>query len=1107
MRYTELICRVAKDSIKRGAELGVRLSPMLLEPQEARLLLEDVRGILGDKIHVAAFIPGADELDEPRVYIGDEERAAERATRWRNTIHPEQGEHVLYIAARRHGKAGGLEDTLMPIDEQRLRVGFIDWCGTCELLPPGLGSALQEADIISRTEARALCEYVAAYLARVDATPDWVAAGELLPLLSLPKDTNLSEEDAASRLKANVTWATRAAMGEGRGAKPKSDDAKELLSQLEQAFGRLGDARLAHLAQVNLGELDTYELVERKRSRKKPVKALNEKSLPKVVPKKKTRARKTTKAKKREAQAARLEETLKVSSPPPRETSTSPRGSGDAKELLRGATLGKEAPTRSTSRAPATALASAAPEPEPRQPTNAAAAGPTLSAHAAREEEVLALEETSEATAWTESMQEREFGGIGQLPHGLYELIYASLATPDGDGLLWRVSSGPLKPLLEQLPKGLEPPEVRELEFEESAGVALEVWRERRRALAQALLAGPSQQAHFVRMVNAPLLVLQDPGLREMAIALMQASADLYNVVADDTRLDVAARARVLELDTMCVEADDGQRLLALSPLHPLPLGQALARYEALLNAHDTSSNIRSVMTRSLLQAPVCPSTWPLSSGGQVSLSQYDQNIIVYESNPADATDEDIEVACELLLLQYFDLHPHARAGMNVLIRGGSPAPVLEGFARALSRASDAHVNAFIHINNDGITRKLASALMEEGRMTLRATPAVEDRLKPHLVIQLNPAAGEGRDRLVSSPPKAQYTGGVSALQPTFELVGEGLVTRTSVKGVQGVEEAEALLASIKGHAARGYIELSEAAARLSAVFPKSTSQDLTWQAAISAHISRRPRPDASLLIYEDVGDAAHVAVVTSSKRPIIQVLRKAFKRMGSEHLRDSQLEAIATHLSRANNKGLLSLTYTEEQSLAAALLGLWLKVNMVNARGVVAHIEGVHTTTLLGAHDETSAGTFALAAYWRDQRLYLQVGYAALAAPMELKRNSGRLSGRLYTKLSRFLEVLRYALSGGDTLSARAAREALNWLLWPALAAEANPNPGLVHALEQLEGGIEHEITVRILLPADHPAIDPGATNRINDAPIEIVGGDIAWMDHLLMNSQGVLL
>ncbi|MEC9396215.1 MAG: hypothetical protein VX475_01335, partial [Myxococcota bacterium] len=670
--------------------------------------------------------------------------------------------------------------------------GFVEWCEGCEALPRGFSEALREAEITTRMEARSLCEYTAAYLERVGDVPDWSLAGELLPILSLPRDTNLSDEDAAARLRANMLWATSAATGEARGVKPKSEEAKDALERIESAFEQLGDARLEQLTGVDLGVLETSELAKGKKpARKKQVTTLNEKALPKEEKKPpKKRTRKTPKAKGLDAQAAVLEKSLSVAP----EEASAPRPIASSEKLV-AATFGRAVPP-----SPASPLKPKAPSPKATTPAPAPSGGDAPAA----------------GGAWTEAMQEREFGGVGRLPQGLYELIHASLASPEGEALRWRVSRGPLKPLLEVLPRGLEPPVKQPLELTGSAGVALEAWQRRRGELARALLAGASKQANFVKMINAPLLMLQDDGVRAMAQALVQASADLYNLAAADHGVDASTRARVLALDTMHIEADDGQHLIVLSPLHPLKLGQALARYDALTQAHDTSPNIRSVMTRSLLQAPVCPSSWPLEGGNELSLSQTDQNIIVYESNPADASDADIEIACELLLLQYLDLHPHARVGVNAIIRGGSPGPALEGFASALAKAEGAKLNAFISVNNDGITRRRASAVIEEKRLTLRATPADEARLKPHLVIQLNPSAVGEEALMTSSPPRAQYTGGVAALMPSFMLVGEGLVTRTSVAGVLGVDETEALLASLRGHARRGFLELAEAAARLS---------------------------------------------------------------------------------------------------------------------------------------------------------------------------------------------------------------------------------------------------------------------------------------------------
>lgn len=1127
MRYTRLICRVAREVIEGGAELGVRLSPILLEAAEAAQLIEDAHEIFGRKIHVAAFIPEAEDVSTENICVSGrqgagEERVAEQATRWRNTIAPEEGEHVLYIAARRHGKAGGLEDTLMPVDEQRLRQGFIDWAqgDGAAALPPGFAEAFISAGIPSRTSARALCEYATAYLTRVEEDPDWALAGELLPALSLPRDTGLNEEDASARLGANVTWASSAAMGERRGVKLRGAEAKALFAALERAIARMSTASASELSGVDLGELETSTLAGRsssrrkKRSKKKTTASASTtressastssqageeppstSSETKKTKKTKKTRRRTSKAQKKAAQARQLSAgfltppqprgggravaTSSHAGEPERERSASRGGA----EVPRGAMLGGQAPNTPTPTATEDEIA--------RGPVDARVSGVEEPAHA----------------AWTESMQAREFGGVGSLPDGLYELLHASLANPTGEGLRWRVNSGPLRPLLERVSKALEPPEPITPDLGGGGLAALEHWRSKRRELAQALLAGPLNRARFVQVVNAPLLAMGDADLRAKARALVSASAALYRHVSDQADLNRDERARVLELDTIRVDADDGQRLLVLGPLHPLILGQVLARYDALQDAYEASSNIRSVLARSLLQAPVTPPRWPLSDGAELSLSRHDQGITLYESSPVDASDEDVELASELLLRKYLELHPHARVGVTVALKGGSPAPTLEGFARVLEQEEGVNLDAFIEVNTDGIARKRASKLIDAGRVRLRAMPERLDRVKPHLVIQLNPSRLKAEGILTTSDaPGAQYTGGVGALQPTFELVGEGLVTRTSVEGVEGVEEAEALLAITQGRAPQKLFILSEAAARLGAVFPEGTGQELTWQATISASISRRPRQGATLLVYEDVGEDARVAVVTASRRPLVRVLRRALRNIGVEDMRDRVLLSIAESLSFANTKGLISLNYSDTQSLAAALLALWLRVKMVDTRGVVAPIEGVHAATLLGLDEERSQGAFALAAHWYGGKLHVQVGYAALAAPMELTRRGNKLGGDLHTRLGRLLEVTQRALAGGDDLSARAAREAISWLLWPALAAELYQPTALINVLRELERGCEVVFTVRILLPRGHEAIAADASNTLLGAPVEVVGVDVGWMDTLIMNAQGAL-
>ncbi|MFH1464629.1 MAG: hypothetical protein ABIO70_09605 [Pseudomonadota bacterium] len=112
MKYIELICQVAGELFDGEARVGVRLSPVHLEADEAHALVEFARRTMGDRAFVAVAVPGAAEAEGERWCFSSGGRAAEMATSWRNRVRTEVGERVLYVSATRLGEEGGLVDVL-----------------------------------------------------------------------------------------------------------------------------------------------------------------------------------------------------------------------------------------------------------------------------------------------------------------------------------------------------------------------------------------------------------------------------------------------------------------------------------------------------------------------------------------------------------------------------------------------------------------------------------------------------------------------------------------------------------------------------------------------------------------------------------------------------------------------------------------------------------------------------------------------------------------------------------------------------------------------------------------------------------------------------------
>ena len=183
VRFSRLISLAAHQELTRDPGLvGVRLSPVLLKPADAGTVASDAFEILGKRMFVAVSVPSIALDERDRVILAPDNRAAERATAWRNTVRVPEGEHILYVSVERHGKAGKLEDCLYPLDERSLRETLIDWIRESKNgMPDGLGDALVESGVAERTPSTMLCAFVQACLKEARKSTKWEAAGKSLP--------------------------------------------------------------------------------------------------------------------------------------------------------------------------------------------------------------------------------------------------------------------------------------------------------------------------------------------------------------------------------------------------------------------------------------------------------------------------------------------------------------------------------------------------------------------------------------------------------------------------------------------------------------------------------------------------------------------------------------------------------------------------------------------------------------------------------------------------------------------------------------------------------------------------------------------------------------
>jgi hypothetical protein len=241
----DAVLDVAEAARVDGAVIGVQLCPVDLGAAEAAKLADGLVASLRPVDRVAVAAVGATLASDPeRWIVGDGDVVAQRATRWRNASAP--GGVVVYVSAERLGRAGGLTDTLRPVDGPALRAAVAVGLARAGL-PEVVVAALVKLEIVGPDSLRR----TARFIGELDAQGRLVE--ELLPAIGLLCDSRLMEEPEA-RLKHNRRVVS--ALRDGRlahGNGPTATLGAEVASELRLR----GEAALAGL---DLGRFSTEEL-------------------------------------------------------------------------------------------------------------------------------------------------------------------------------------------------------------------------------------------------------------------------------------------------------------------------------------------------------------------------------------------------------------------------------------------------------------------------------------------------------------------------------------------------------------------------------------------------------------------------------------------------------------------------------------------------------------------------------------------------------------------------------------------------------------------------------------------------------------------------------
>lgn len=684
MNYSELICRVAAAMFDGSARLGVRLSPANIIPEDAEEIATLGRVILPPGTYIAVAAPGAVVREDERTCVATGDRAAELATHWRNALVGE--ERVLYVSARRLGKAGGLQDTLVELNETLLRTGLLAWCESQRLLPLTVAAGLREAGIIDRVDTRSLCRFVE----RASGQPLTVV-GSLLPLLDLAADSSL-QEGIEERLRANVRWVQNAAAGNNRGTARMDAKAMEVRRELTSIIIDREGASDGRLSAVNLGTLSNEHLAsDIAKTTRSPRKLREPEPLPNKRPSGPDKARDPRSPARTARQAA---------APDSSETSQAEVSHKIEPTNLSGGVI--------------------APPTQDNQCTTAGEGQSTPLGSGPNPQ----IRKRAMSGPWTATMHADERGASQPLPEGLSRLVSAVL-DGDGAGLLWEVSGSP-SAALRAMPKLLRDPS-RHPETDIDPYLLAE-WRAARSDLMVAIGAASALPA----LAAAPYSVLGDDKLAAPITALVKASDQLLAAAAAG---DADLLAQTLTLDTATIVSHAGERLVVLCPTHMLLLRTLAERLPAMARAAALKGPARSMLAEYIDSAPPLPARLPYI-GGDLKWASSPMVTPIYGRLSGDghhirgAVAETCVVLCRL--------HPHARLCLTVVAETGANS-VVQGVADALSEDLEI-VRAIVYCPDNLFLNDSEEALVQSGRLQLEPlVEGVRSHLRVHSSAEAEP--------------------------------------------------------------------------------------------------------------------------------------------------------------------------------------------------------------------------------------------------------------------------------------------------------------------------------------------------------------------------------
>lgn len=990
--------RVFEESEQR---MGARLSPVTLTAAELSAAVQELRAQLGPKVYIVGSAPKVDVAEpDARAFIAPDQRAAERATLWRNKVRVAEKERLVYVSVEGHAKANGLRDCLEQLRERDLREAFKGWASKRSGLPSGLVEALEEAEMLGSVRLATLCEFAERVAsAGQKSAGAWQVAGAALPVINLAADSKLGKEDASERLRANHALVRALETGEGR-RRAASGPLAEVEEALHAGFVKPPKGgRRAALASVDLGAVKTSILAKGKPAKPKAAAsdAKAAKDLPRGGKDASTKPTKGDASKPAPAEQPRTEpRTPLLNSPIELVLGGEPRG-----DAPRGAVPGvatQQPPAPGAPKAPARLV--------------------------------------------------RLVGS--PLPRGLMAML-TQLLEGNGDPVELTVTHAD-RSHLNDLAKTLSPEAREARRARERLGAAHALWAEARRALLEMTLAIPDAPPIADALTRGLPSLLKEPAFGSALSRLVDASVALYEAAGDS---DERTMREVLTLDTVAVRgADRAVALRVIGPLHLLSIGQSLLARRALDGGQDLPEQARRLIARAMEVAPPAPGLFP-DDTGELPLAQGVGGLLAYERVPELVSLADATAAARAVVTRYIALCPHALLGLRVAVSGaGDLTALVEGVAAATLDASTRpdRVEVLCARPPSFDARSSSARAVSEGVMTVGALDEPGAR-GAHVTLRFASAQGAPEDDEAAAPTVSAFAPPGGA-RTTFDLRAHGLRVLTSISGARELVAVEALTARAMGGLPRGAFMMDVAGRSLRAECEGVTSEG-GWLAVIGRSLGRRPPAPWFLIAHEEVGARATCAVVSRDVRSAARSLHEGLAALGVSDMRPRSLLLLAERLASAGRSSLVPLGRPAAALVVSGLLALELRKSLGDVDALIAPVTGAVYETLLGKADEGEGDTLQIAATRvASGGLRFAVGYATASSSPDLDTSKAQLDGPIAKRVSRVLEAI--AASGeGARADAGAAREAIAWALWGAVAADEASHSGWREELTRWSGSV----------------------------------------------------